>query len=108
MTATRTIRAADIITEREFQATVAIIATNFGWTLQHHWSERHSRAGWPDLTLCRGHRLMFWELKREDGKPTPAQEQWLTKLAEIAKTNPGIHVACFRPSDMPEIRELLT
>ena len=120
MTATRTIKrpakprparitsAADVVTEREFQANVAEMATNFGWTLQHHWSERHSRAGWPDLTLCRGERLMFWELKQENRKPTPAQEEWLAKLALVAETNPGIHVACFRPSDMPRIRELLT
>ena len=67
----------------------------------------HSAAGWPDLTLCRGARLLFLELKTQKGKLSFAQREWLDDLETVAMSNPGVEAHCFRPSDMPTIRELL-
>ena len=110
MTRRTGLSAADVTSEAEFQASVLELAHFYGWHVQVHGNERYSNPGWPDVTLCRGDRLMFWELKVEDpkkGKATPAQTAWLNDLAKVSRTNPGIHAALFRPSDMPRIRELL-
>lgn len=37
-------------------------------------------SGFPDLVLARDGRVMFFELKREDGKTTPGQDAWLSAL----------------------------
>jgi len=87
---TRTRTAADVWTEKEFQATVLELARLMGWHAQTHWSERHSAAGWPDLTLCRGARLLFLELKTQKGKLSFAQREWLDDLETVAMSNPGV------------------
>ena len=41
-------------------------------------------AGWPDLVLVRGERLIFAELKALYKKPTEEQEAWLQALRDAA------------------------
>lgn len=56
--------------------------------------------GWPDLTLAKaGHRLIFMELKREQGVVDDKQVEWLQLLNLTG--NPAILV---RPSDLREGR----
>jgi hypothetical protein len=51
-------------------------------------------AGFPDLTLVRGDRLVFVELKAEKGRITEAQKVWLKRLEAT-----GVECYLWRPSD---------
>jgi hypothetical protein len=52
--------------------------------------------GWPDQTLVKaGHRIIFMELKREQGEVTEEQWFWL-KLLNLT----GNHAIVVRPSDL--------
>lgn len=56
--------------------------------------------GWPDLTLAKeGHRLIFMELKTEEGKVDDEQWEWL-RLLNLA----GCRAIIVRPSDLREGR----
>lgn len=59
-------------------------------------------AGFPDLVLVRGDRLVFAELKSETGQLTAEQEAWRDALR-------ATHGECYlwRPSDWPQIEEVL-
>ncbi len=90
-------------TEKEFQARVRSEAEVYGWKVYAVYDSRKTPAGWPDLTLVRGNRLMFWELKREKkSKVTAAQTEWLEALAAT-----GAETAVYRPSDIEEMLEKL-
>ena len=99
--------------ERSFQQSVLYWARIRGWKVCHfHDSRRQVRpgqfvgdadaAGYPDLTLCRGTRLMFAELKAETGKVTVTQQEWIEGLR---LTGAEVHV--WKPSDWPVIEETL-
>jgi hypothetical protein len=56
--------------------------------------------GWPDLTLAKeGHRLIFIELKTEEGKVDDEQWLWLRLL-----NSTGNYAVIVRPSDLREGR----
>ena len=120
---TRTTRSAtDLITEADFQATMLELARYYGWRV-HAERPAFSRGKWstpiqgdpgfPNLVLVRyntskhRHQILFLELKRAKGKLTRDQMLWLADLEGLATTNPDVHVACLRPSDIDEIKELL-
>jgi hypothetical protein len=98
------------ITEAQWQRTVTDLATLGGWLWYHSPANRPVRgrvqnivAGFPDLTLVRGSRILFFELKRQTGRVTPAQIEWLAALAAA-----GAEVHILRPSDTEKVRLLLT
>lgn len=80
--------------EKEYQTKVIDLARSLGWMVAHfHDSRKMVRrgnkyipvadgdaAGFPDLCLQRGPEIMFWEMKKELGKPSPKQEEWLASL----------------------------
>jgi len=84
----------ELETERDFQAKVIEAAQRLGWEVQFHWSSIHSPRGYPDLTLVRGKRLLYAELKSEKGTITLAQNHWLEVLKETGKCE----VYIWRPS----------
>jgi len=90
-------------TERHFQGAVVKVARLFGWRVQWHWSSLHSPAGFPDLILVRGERMIAAELKRERGRVAPEQQAWLEDLERV----PGIESYVWRPSLWEEILEIL-
>lgn len=56
--------------------------------------------GWPDLTLAKeGHRLVFIELKTEEGRVDDEQWMWLRLLNKC-----GARAIIIRPSDLREGR----
>lgn len=69
--------------EKHFQAEVIKLAKRCGWRHYHTHDSRRSAAGFPDLVLVRGQRLIFAELKVKPNRPTPAQEEWLADLRRI-------------------------
>lgn len=86
--------------EADFQEWVIDAAHKHGWKVAHFRGVRIQRAdgstyyqtpvqadgkGFPDLVLVRD-RVIFAELKRENGKPDPNQEAWLAAL-QVAGAN---------------------
>ena len=114
-----------LITEKDFQATVIDLARTYGWFVYHQvdmgfqdpttgkW--KHSRRigpGFPDLVLVhpKWGQLIFAELKAEKGKIKPHQQEWLDALPTArSKDKPGhTHmVAVWRPSDLDDIERIL-
>ncbi len=102
------------ILERDWQATVETLARAHGWKTYHPPDNRpvtsrsgsryvqNIRAGFPDLVLVRGPRLVAAELKRETEHPTPDQVAWLTALREA-----GAETYVWRPSDLTTVRTIL-
>jgi hypothetical protein len=58
-------------------------------------------AGFPDLILARGDRLLFAELKPEGARLRPEQAAVLDVLRQAAES----HV--WRPADLPDVLEIL-
>lgn len=59
-------------------------------------------AGFPDLVLVRGPRLIFAELKSDSGRVRPDQQEWLERLAG---TSAEVYV--WRPADVKEMLNAL-
>lgn len=79
------------------------LAPMCGWRLCYHTlRSKGSQSGFPDRVLVR-ERVIFAELKREKGVPTPAQVDWLNGLAAA-----GAEVYLWRPSDLDEIGLILS
>lgn len=101
------------ITHEEFQETVCELAHYLGWRIAHFrraWSKKGWRtpvqydgAGFPDLFLVRGERLLVMELKSAKGNVTIPQQLWLDTLKATGKCE----VYLGRPDDWDEIVELL-
>lgn len=75
-------------------------AERLGW-LVFHWPNALINPIWPDLTLIRDGRVIFAELKREDGRLSAKQKERLYELASAGMT---VHV--WRPS-MWELIEVI-
>lgn len=102
------------VSEREWQRTVIDYAQRLGWRVAHFRTSRTGSggfatavqadgAGWPDLSMVRGSRLLFVELKAENGRVSPAQREWLDALGGV----PGVAVAVWRPDDWPTVEAVL-
>lgn len=91
------------ITEREFQRQVLDLAAILGWSAYHPQLSKWSERGWPDLALVRPPRLVFAELKRQNGRTTAHQDRWL----ELLRGVPGVEVFLWRPDDFDAIAEVL-
>lgn len=81
----------DACTEAQLQDMVLQLARIRGWMRAHFrpamvrsgkWVTpvQGDGAGFPDLVLLRGQRLLFRELKTDKGKLRPEQEKWLAAL----------------------------
>lgn len=103
--------------EKDFQATVLQLAALMGW---RHWHDAATNAprrcwscgrgtqmprnpsGLPDLILIRADRLIWAELKAQDGVTSPEQRDWIAALRAA-----GQQVYVWRPADWPEIEKVL-
>lgn len=92
------------ISEKDFQQTVVDLAKLNGWMVHKVYDSRRSPEGWPDLFLVRDGQAYAWELKREGGTPTLAQDRWIRILRQI----PGVWADVMWPSDWWRIEELLS
>lgn len=90
------------MSEKTFQQRIRNLAEEMGWRVYAVYDSRKTPAGWPDLTLVKGERLCFWELKSQRGKTTESQNEW---LAELAAT--GAETAVYRPADYELIVRML-
>ena len=90
------------VAEKDFQAAVIDYAHLCGWLVYHTYDSRRSQEGFPDLVMVRPPDAIFAEMKSEGGKVTEAQSHWLDWLAEC-----GLIVRVWRPSNWPDIEEML-
>jgi hypothetical protein len=98
------------VTEAQWQKTVETMLRLNGWHYYHAPDNRpgkngavqNIRAGYPDLTAIRGTRTLGIELKRETGKTTPEQDEWLAVMAGA-----GWETYVWRPSDAPTLQAVL-
>lgn len=106
-------RAAVKISEADFQSRIMGAAKMHGWRRAHFRRAMNRRgrwetpvagdgAGFPDLVLVRGPRLIFAELKTDTGRTSPAQREWLAALGDTAA-----EVYVWRPRDWDTILNLL-
>jgi hypothetical protein len=98
------------ITERDWQNQVIRYAVDLGWKHYHAPDNRPVNgriqkvvAGFPDLVLVKGERLVFVELKRELGTVSEAQQIWLDALRAT-----GVECYVWRPSQLREVKETLS
>lgn len=102
--------------EADFQARVIELARATKWRVAHFRAVRVQRAngttfyqtpvqadgeGFPDLVLVRD-RVLFAELKRENGKLEPKQRVWLDAIHAAGGT-----FYTWRPSDWEQIVKVL-
>lgn len=103
---------ASLISEREWQSQVTQAAEMLGWSWAHFrpamttkgWRTPVSGplgAGFVDLVMVRGDRLIMAELKSQAGRLTPVQRNVLDVLRPAAE----VHV--WRPADLEIVMEVL-
>ena len=92
------------MTEKEFQGQVVDLFEDLGYLVYHTHDARRSAAGYPDLTMVnkRKKRVIFAELKSEQGKRTPDQVVWGMAL----DATPGVEYYLWYPRDWDKIIEV--
>lgn len=110
--------------ERAFQQQVLDLASIYGWRSYHTFDSRRSTAGFPDLVLVRPPEMLLVELKRDNGRLSVPQQDWLRDLqlvaaafaargpaglpgSAVAAIAPALEVFVWRPADFDEINERL-
>jgi len=107
-----------LISEKDWTKTVIDLAHAYKWRVahfraamtKHGWRTpvQADGAGFPDLVLVRGDRVIFAELKTEKGRLTRQQYDWRIALCSVAhgrEANVQVHV--WRPSDFDEVQGIL-
>jgi hypothetical protein len=91
--------------EGTFQNHLYSLARDLGYLYYHPHNSRQSTPGWPDTAIVHpeGSALFLWELKSEDGEPSPAQRRWLEALRKATT----IHSGTYWPRDWHTMQELL-
>ena len=92
------------LSEKAFGQQLYDLARLLGWLVVRFptWQRTGTTPGFPDIIAVRRGRVLFAELKAEDGKPTPSQRRWLWALAEAEA-----EVYVFKPSNWPQIERVL-
>lgn len=101
---------ATAMTEAEFEDAIIDLATRLGWRIHAERPGRSEKgwrtaikgmAGYPDLTLVRGGRLVFAELKSERGRLSEEQNAWIDALVRVAEASKDdlMDVFVWRPTN---------
>lgn len=99
--------------EASFMASVLDYAKLRGWRRAHFRPAQKKNGGWitavqgdgagfPDLVLVRGHRVIYAELKSERGKLSDEQARW---IADLEAADQAVFV--WRPSDWADVERIL-
>jgi len=100
------------MTEADFLKSIIDLAHVYGWKVAHFRAGMRANgqyrtpvqgdgAGFPDLVLVRK-RVIFAELKSEEGRLAGGQSVWLDDLIDA-----GAEIYLWRPSDWEKIVEIL-
>ena len=98
-------------TETDFETWLVDLAKLLGWMAYHTRDSRRSNEGFPDWVLAKPGRVIFAELKSEEGKLTVEQGQWLALLETSTEryfSGSPVEAYVWRPSDRDRIMEVLT
>lgn len=93
------------MSEDELLELVLAAATLYRWRVYHVRNSKRAivqgpgGAGFPDLVLCDGVRILYRELKRDGAQLRPEQAEW-GELLQAA----GEDWRVWRPSDWPAIQ----
>ena len=94
-------KVAAAMTEAQLLEQVRALATALGWRIYHTHDSRRSPAGFPDLVMVRGGRLLFVELKATRGRYGPGQVEWLDDLTDVAAgSGDVVEALTWRPADL--------
>ncbi len=93
-----------LVSEKEYMATIQQAAELYGWAQYHTYDSRRSIAGFPDLVLVKPPKVLFLEVKRENGRLSVAQADWLAALWGCDE----VEAAVVRPSDWQQVVEWLS
>jgi hypothetical protein len=74
-----------------------------GWRSYHTFGARRSAPGFPDLVLVKPPRVVVAELKRETGRLSSEQAEWIALLERC----PGVECHVWRPGNLPWIEATL-
>lgn len=105
-TITRSVGVALPVSEADFTRQVIALAELFGWLAYHPLPLRTAKgwatgtqgsAGFPDIALAKGGRVILAELKVGKNKPTVAQRRWIAASGAYLWT----------PDSWPEIEAIL-
>ena len=88
------------MTEKELDAAIAKLCRLYGWRRYHTYRSKRSPAGFPDLVLVKPPRLIFAELKSDDGKVSAEQAEWLLDLEAVSGAVQQTLIAGHPPSDV--------
>ena len=82
--------AADL-TEKQLSDNIVSLARALGYLVHRDptWRATGTDAGYPDLTLVRGGRIIFAELKAEKGKLTGTQGDWCNEIGLVQEAIAG-------------------
>lgn len=91
--------------EADWLEEVQDIARIRDWPFIYHThNSRHSAAGFPDLVLVRPPRIIFAELKREQGVTTREQSRW----GEAINQCDAPIWEVWRPTDVDHVHRMLS
>lgn len=87
--------AAKAMSEQQLDNQIRAIAKDLRLLRYHTHDSRKSPHGFPDLVLVGARGILFRELKKEGGKHTDAQLEWLLALSDA-----GSDAGTWYPSDL--------
>ena len=88
--------AAAVMSEKQLEDGIRRILSDLPAILAYHpWISVKSKSGWPDWTFCGPRGVIFRELKKQSGKPSKAQQEWLDALIAA-----GSDAGVWRPSEL--------
>jgi len=90
--------------EKDFMRQVTELAQWHGWRVYHTHDSRRSAPGFPDLTMVRGGRMVFAELKVGRNKLTDHQEEWIASLKTVGRP---VEAYAWWPRHWEEIEKIL-
>jgi hypothetical protein len=88
--------------EKQFMAEVMKLLKEHRWRTYHTHDSRKSNAGFPDIVAVRGRRVLWIELKTEEGRVSAAQQNWIDDLVAA-----GQKAFVLRPSQWEELVRLV-
>jgi hypothetical protein len=89
---------AELLSESQFTAQLAEVARLLHYRRYHTFTARRSPRGFPDEVWVRPPRVIFAEVKTEEGRLSDPQILWLNDLAKA-----GQEVYLWRPEMLDEI-----
>lgn len=90
--------------EADLREQIRTLCNLYGWKIYFTFNSRHSPGGFPDLVLALPDegRVIYAELKSNNGKLTTSQVEWIEALRACEK-----EVYIWKPDDIVEIARLL-